>query len=169
MKKSKGSIQISEGRTGDFVIHAFFCIVIGGITCVWIWPIGLVIVLFSLPLFIASSGFEFDESRKITWTYKEILGFRVRKKIDIGLPVSGQLVFEKEGPTIQGRFGGEAGAVRFFELIFLYPEGKERSIHTFTSYKSAREVIQILAGIYNIRIQDALAERIKDSLKRPRR
>lgn len=166
-------MKLEEGRTQDYLIHAFF-IGLGGLALIYLSLVnefngeplfnnfqillaffsGSVIVLFSFFLARAKSGVEIDIESQTIRVYKTFLGRTFGRWYSLFGIVSAELKLTYESQQMMSRGGERSYTTRTFDLYLINSAGQSSLFHNFTRQSIARDILKSLNDNFKIPIKD---------------
>jgi hypothetical protein len=157
------TITISEGKTNALVLPAILILLIGIPFCIFLPLVGILILLFGVSLFMATTGLEIASSGKSYRKYTDYFGMRSGAWVTIDSVVIIELKLSVESTTIQDINSRSTLKSVTYDLFLQDEFGKEQMIYEFLAYKPAKEALNAFADIKQIEAIDHIATKIHEN------
>jgi hypothetical protein len=161
MKESPNIID--EGYSLNYLIPAAFVFMGGGLTCLYLLPVGLGLIVCGILLISLKTGIELDFKNNKIRSYKSFFSLKTGEWISLKYYTSGKLCYVTRSKKKNEDGSSEKIRNKTYTIELLHQRGKKLPFHEFTSYKLAKQTKQILEEQLNIPVIDAIQESRKQA------
>lgn len=164
------AITISEGKTNSLILPAVIGLFVGAVVCVFIPIAGVILLAFSISLFLATTGLEIDATDKRYRKYTSYFGLKWGVWHSAVSVISIDLKLSAENGTYYHRLGERSHKSITYDLIIEDSFDKAQTIYEFMEYKPAKQAIKAFAEALQVEMTDYIAVKLQENrLKRGNR
>jgi hypothetical protein len=165
------TIIISEGYSKVYIVPGIFILALSIPFFIFKTPVGFVLALIAIILFLFKTGFEINVERKCCRGYKEIFGLRMGTWKNLKPYHFAWLKFTHERDADDLFHEGESGSMFQSVTFDLYVKNDKQQLHLyeFVSYKLFRESLMALVDKLNFEYADDFEEskrRVHERIKK---
>jgi len=153
----KQKINIREGYSLHFLIHAFFVMVAGILLFKLNILLAIGVIIIGIMLLLVKTGLEISCQKKYAFAYRSIFGFRVGRKNSLKTYDQVRLKRVSSSTEMQSRGPANVIKTKVF-LIQLMNDDSSVNLYEFGKYKQAQQVFNILVNQLSYKGIDEEAE-----------
>ncbi len=166
-------LTITEGKTLNYLAHAVFCGIGAIIGFALFWPIGILLAVACILLFLVETGLEFDPATLQYRKFKQLSGSRWGNWVPVTQPESFHLRLSVESETYQRyplgtspSYYGSRGASSkslTYDIQVLNESGEWITIYEFLSYKLALRFLREIGNLERWEVTDHVALKLQEN------
>lgn len=164
------TITISEGKTNSLILPAVIGLFVGAVVCVFIPIVGVILLVFSISLFLATTGMELSSTGKQYRKYTDYFGLKSGVWHSVASVTAVDLKLSAENGTYYHRLGERSHKSITYDLIIEEKSGKQQTIYEFMEYKTAKQALKAFGQAFQVELTDHIAAKMQENrLKRGNR
>lgn len=137
-------IDINEGYSLNYLVHAFFIIVAGIILFTVHFVLAIIVIVIGTLLLFAQTGVAIDLGKKQAIAFRSIFNFRIGTTIDLTKFNHVRLKYTNESSLMESRGTTTQITTKSYTLFLSLDKEQKTLLHEFTKYNLARKAFKAI-------------------------